>query len=58
MAVLAGGRAGTDGGPGQSFPELFQGRHGLAEKRYSDEVHRLFGVMNKRLATHKFLAGA
>lgn len=29
-----------------------------AKKRYTDEVHRLFGVMNKRLATRKFLAGA
>jgi glutathione S-transferase len=29
-----------------------------AKKRYSDEVHRLFGVMNARLATRKFLAGA
>ena len=29
-----------------------------AKKRYSDEVHRLFGVMNRRLATRKFLAGA
>jgi GST-like protein len=29
-----------------------------AKKRYTDEVHRLFGVMNKRLATAKFLAGA
>lgn len=28
-----------------------------AKKRYSDEVHRLFGVMNKRLAGRKFLAG-
>lgn len=28
-----------------------------AKKRYSDEVHRLFGVMNKRLSTRKFLAG-
>jgi GST-like protein len=28
-----------------------------AKKRYSDEVHRLCGVMNKRLATRKFLAG-
>jgi GST-like protein len=28
-----------------------------AKKRYTDEVHRLFGVMNKRLATRKFLAG-
>jgi GST-like protein len=29
-----------------------------AKKRYTDEVHRLFGVMNDRLATRKFLAGA
>ena len=27
------------------------------KKRYTDEVHRLFGVMNRRLATRKFLAG-
>ncbi|HEY1838548.1 MAG TPA: glutathione S-transferase N-terminal domain-containing protein [Rhizomicrobium sp.] len=27
-------------------------------KRYTNEVHRLLGVMNKRLATRKFLAGA
>ena len=27
-------------------------------KRYTDEVHRLLGVMNKRLATRKYLAGA
>jgi GST-like protein len=29
-----------------------------AKKRYSDEVHRLFGVMNTRLARVKHLAGA
>ena len=29
-----------------------------AKKRYTDEVHRLFGVMNKRLAVRKYLAGA
>jgi len=29
-----------------------------AKKRYADEVHRLFGVMNTRLAGRKFLAGA
>jgi GSH-dependent disulfide-bond oxidoreductase len=29
-----------------------------AKKRYTDEVHRLCGVMNTRLATRKFLAGA
>ncbi len=28
------------------------------KKRYTDEVHRLFGVMNTRLAGAKFLAGA
>jgi len=28
-----------------------------AKKRYTDEVHRLFGVMNTRLATRKYLAG-
>ena len=29
-----------------------------AKQRYRDEVHRLFGVMNRRLATRRFLAGA
>jgi len=28
------------------------------KQRYTDEVHRLFGVMEKRLAGRKFLAGA
>ena len=28
------------------------------KKRYTDEVHRLFGVMERRLATRKVLAGA
>ena len=28
-----------------------------AAKRYMDEAHRLIGVMNKRLATRKYLAG-
>jgi GST-like protein len=28
------------------------------KKRYIDEVHRLFGVMNTRLAKHRFLAGS
>jgi len=27
------------------------------KKRYTDEVHRLLGVMNKRLTTRKYLAG-
>ena len=29
-----------------------------AIKRYSDETHRLYGVMNKRLADREFIAGA
>jgi GST-like protein len=29
-----------------------------AIQRYTDEVHRLFGVMNTRLATHEYLAGS
>ena len=27
-------------------------------KRYTDETHRLYGVMNKRLADNEYLAGA
>lgn len=45
---------------GQAFHFLSYAQEDLtyAKKRYSDEVHRLFGVMDKRLATRKFLAGA
>src|ERR1700710_1739724 len=52
------------GGPG---PMAGQGHHlrnyaaedlPYPKKRYTDEVHRLLGVMNKRLATRKYLAGA
>ncbi len=28
------------------------------QQRYSNEVNRLFGVLNKRLADHEFIAGA
>ncbi len=34
-------------------PELIT----YAVARYTDEAHRLYGVMNKRLAQHEFLAG-
>jgi glutathione S-transferase len=45
---------------GQAFHFLNYSAEDLAypKKRYTDEVHRLFGVMDKRLATRKFLAGA
>ena len=29
-----------------------------AQKRYTDEVHRLLGVMDRRLAGHRYLAGS
>ena len=45
---------------GQANHFLTYAKEDLAypKKRYTDEVHRLLGVMNKRLATRKFLAGA
>ncbi len=45
---------------GQAFHFLSYAQEDVsyAKKRYADEVHRLFGVMDKRLATRKFLAGA
>ena len=45
---------------GQAFHFLSYSQEDLAyaKKRYTDEVHRLFGVMEKRLATRKYLAGA
>lgn len=45
---------------GQAFHFLSYAQEDVsyAKKRYADEVHRLFGVMDKRLATKKFLAGA
>ena len=45
---------------GQAFHFLSYAQEDLtyAKKRYGDEVHRLFGVMDKRLAKGKFLAGA
>lgn len=45
---------------GQAFHFLSYAQEDLTypKKRYADEVHRLFGVMDKRLANRKFLAGA
>jgi glutathione S-transferase len=45
---------------GQAFHFLNYSNEDItyAKKRYADEVHRLFGVMDKRLATRKYLAGA
>src|SRR5580698_8400878 len=45
---------------GQANHFLTYSKEDLAypKKRYTDEVHRLFGVMNKRLTGRKYLAGA
>jgi GST-like protein len=45
---------------GQAFHFLTYSQEDItyAKKRYADEVHRLFGVMDKRLATRKYLAGS
>ena len=45
---------------GQAFHFLSYSAEDLtyAKKRYTDEVNRLFGVMDARLKTRKFLAGA
>ncbi len=45
---------------GQAFHFLNYAKEDLtyAKKRYADEVNRLFGVMNTRLGTRNYLAGA
>lgn len=51
------------GGLGPMCGQSNHFRHYAAEKipyaidRYADEINRLFGVMNKRLETHEYLAG-
>ena len=57
VAVLADGRARPDGGAGDPFPPLRAGAIGYALARYTDEVNRLYGVMDRRLADREFLAG-
>ena len=51
------GGLGTHGRAGQPLPQLCRRGSAVRPERYTDEVHRLFGVMNKRLATRKYLAG-
>src|SRR3979490_695798 len=52
------GGLGPMAGQANHFLNYVAGDLPTAKKRYSAEVHRLFGVMNARLATRKFLAGA
>src|SRR6201992_3327372 len=52
------------GGPGpmlgqvHHFVKYNKTRSPYAEKRYLKEAHRLYGVLNKRLADHEFVADA
>jgi GST-like protein len=51
------------GGPGpmlgqvHHFVKYNPGKAPYAEERYLKEAHRLYGVMNKQLADHEFIAG-
>ena len=58
MAVLADGRARPDGrGRRNHFRNYAPEKMPYAIDRYTNEVNRLYGVMNKRLADRRFLAG-
>ena len=58
MADVADGRARPMLGQNNHFRYYAPEQLPYAVKRYGDETHRLFGVMNKRLADREFLAGA
>jgi GSH-dependent disulfide-bond oxidoreductase len=52
------------GGPGPMFGQVHHfvkynpGKAPYAEERYLKEAHRLYGVLDRRLATHEFVADA
>ena len=52
------GGLGPMAGQANHFIHYAKNDMAYAKTRYMDEVHRLFGVMNKRLAKGKYLAGA
>ena len=56
MADVADGRPGPDVRPGASLREIQQGKAPYAEERYLKEAHRLYGVLDRRLAEHEFVA--
>ena len=51
------------GGPGPMFGQVHHftkynpGKAPYAEERYLKEAHRLYGVLDKQLATHQYVAG-
>jgi GST-like protein len=57
VALLADGRPRSDDRPSHHFLNYAKEGNDYARQRYIDEVNRLFGVMNARLAVRKYLAG-
>jgi GST-like protein len=58
MVVLANERTRADGGAGPIiFASTRPRRSPYAIDRYTNEVNRLFGVINKRLASHGACVG-
>jgi glutathione S-transferase len=44
-------------GPSTSFPRLCAGKIDYAIDRYTNEARRLYGVIDKKLASSEYLAG-
>ena len=53
---MADGRHRPDARPGPSLPQVYRGAAPYAEKRYSAEAARLYGVLDRRLADHEYVA--
>lgn len=58
MAVLANGRLRADGWAKPPFQPVCSRKIPYAIKRYIDETARLYGVLDKQLADHDFVAGS
>jgi GST-like protein len=58
MAVLAGGGLGPMCGQAHHFRFYAREELPYAIERYTNEVARLYGVMNRQLADDPYLAGA
>jgi GSH-dependent disulfide-bond oxidoreductase len=56
MADVADGRTGAHVRPSPPFREIQQGQGALREERFLKEAHRLYGVLNRRLADREFVA--
>ena len=55
--MLQMGGVGPMLGQANHFLQFNAGKSAYAEKRYGDEAARLYGVLDRRLAAHEYLAG-